>query len=131
MQFQIPSDTNLIGATVDRIVEGIRESCDVSGNCEDLAVALFEALANAMIHGNQQQADKPVHISWEYEPNKHIVIIIRDEGAGFDPDAVPDPTSPENLAADHGRGILMMKTFMDEVHFEKGGTEVHLLKRCV
>jgi len=130
LELHIPSDTGSIAPTVDQIVGRIRRKGCLRGRESDVEVALFEALANAVIHGNRQQAQKQVTICCRHEPNKYVSIVVRDEGTGFDPDGVPDPTAPENLTSEHGRGILLMKTFMDEVRFEKGGTEVHLLKKC-
>jgi anti-sigma regulatory factor (Ser/Thr protein kinase) len=57
--------------------------------------------------------------------------VIKDEGPGFDPARVADPTAGENIEAEHGRGILLMKTFMDEVRYENGGKEVHLRKKLL
>jgi serine/threonine-protein kinase RsbW len=108
----------------------IRRARCIPGKEQDVSGALMEALANAVIHGNRQRPEKMVHIRVRYEPHKCLSIAVRDEGAGFDPTAVPDPTCPDNLACDHGRGILMMRAFMDEVHFEKNGTECHLTKKC-
>jgi serine/threonine-protein kinase RsbW len=130
VQLEIPSDINSIAPAVDKIVAQIRASQCLAGREPDVEMALFEALANAVIHGNHEQKSKSVRISCRVEPSHRVSIIVRDQGSGFDPRAVPDPTSPENLGAEHGRGILMMKAFMDEVHFEKGGTEVHMVKNC-
>jgi serine/threonine-protein kinase RsbW len=127
---KIPSEVEQVAPTVDRIVAEIRDTMCIAGRESDFEIALMEAVANAVIHGNRQEPAKQVCIFWRHEPRKHVSIVVRDEGAGFDVSAVPDPTRPENLAAEHGRGILLMRTFMDEVHFEKGGTEVHLLKKC-
>ena len=129
MKLDMPSEIGSIAPTVDKIVAKIRGSLSLKGREQDVEVALFEALANAVIHGNREQAGKIVNISCLCEPEKCVSIVVRDQGTGFDPAAVPDPTSPESLGAEHGRGILMMKTFMDEVHFEKGGTEVHMIKK--
>ena len=132
IQLEIASEVKAIAPAVDRIVSRIRSGLWLPGKEQDVEVALFEALANAVIHGNREEPEKRVAISCRYEqkPTRRLSIVIRDQGTGFDPGAVPDPTSPENLASEHGRGILMMKTFMDEVRYEKGGTEVHLVKRC-
>jgi anti-sigma regulatory factor (Ser/Thr protein kinase) len=59
---------------------------------------------------------------------KGIFVVVKDQGQGFDPNTVPDPTAAENISADHGRGIWLMKTVMDEVSFECGGTEVRMRK---
>jgi serine/threonine-protein kinase RsbW len=129
-KFQIPSDTSLIGPTVDRIVATIRKARCLPGKEDDIAGALFEALGNAVLHGNHQQLSKLVRVVCRYEPSKCFSVIVKDEGSGFDPAAVPDPTRPENVDADHGRGIFLMRTYMDEVRYEAGGTEVHLVKYC-
>ena len=128
--FQIPSHTDFIAPAVDKIVRRIRKAQCVPGKESDIAMALFEALANAVIHGNHRDVTKPVQILCRYEPRQCVSIIVTDEGAGFDPGGVPDPTRSENIAADHGRGIFMMRAFMDDVWYEKGGREVHLLKKC-
>ena|SRR3984893_16284494 len=62
------------------------------------------------------------------ELGKGISLVVKDQGKGFDPNAVPDPTAAENISADHGRGIWLMKTVMDEVSFERRGTEVRMRK---
>jgi serine/threonine-protein kinase RsbW len=130
IRLEIPSEINSIAPAVDAIVARIRESRCLAGRETDVEVALFEALANAVIHGNHEEKSKSVCVSCRHENGERVSIVIRDQGAGFDPGAVPDPTRPENLDAEHGRGILMMKTFMDEVYFAKGGTEVHMVKNC-
>lgn len=132
LQIEIPSEIGSIAPAIDKIVSEIRSSSCLPGKEQDIELALFEALANAVIHGNHEQPAKRVNISCRYEHNVKdcIAIVVRDQGSGFDPSAVPDPTRPENLDAEHGRGILMMRTFMDEVRFEKGGTEVHMIKNC-
>jgi serine/threonine-protein kinase RsbW len=129
LQFSFPSDVNAISASVERTMEMIRASGCALASETDLEITLFEALANAVIHGNAQDASKQVHIVCECRPGKEILIIVRDEGCGFDLSRVPDPTAPENIEAEHGRGILLMRTFMDEVRYEAGGTELHLRKK--
>jgi len=132
LQIEIPSEIGSIAPAVDQIVSEIRNSSCLPGKEQDVELALFEALANAVIHGNHEQPAKRVNISCRYEHHVKdcIAIVVRDQGTGFDLSAVPDPTRPENLDSEHGRGILMMRTFMDEVRFEKGGTEVHMIKNC-
>jgi serine/threonine-protein kinase RsbW len=128
--FEIPSHIDFVAPAVDRVVRRLRKANCVPGQETSVAIALFEAIANAVKHGNKQQASKPVHIGCTFEPKSCVSIVVKDEGEGFDPKAVPDPTLPENLESEHGRGILLMKTVMDEVYYEKGGTEIHLVKRC-
>ncbi len=95
-----------------------------------ILMALREALANAIKHGNAQDLDKRVHL--EMDVTDHTLTIrIQDEGTGFDPEAVVDPLAPENRFKTSGRGIFYMKTFMDEVRFRQmdgGGMEIVLKK---
>jgi serine/threonine-protein kinase RsbW len=89
-----------------------------------------EALANAIKHGNRMDETKSVEISLSSLP-AGLEITIRDFGAGFDPDAIADPTKPENLLKESGRGILFMRAFMDEVGWRphpQGGTVLRILK---
>jgi serine/threonine-protein kinase RsbW len=72
---------------------------------------------------------KLVHVLCRCEPGQGISVVVKDQGQGFDPNAVPDPTAAEKIGADHGRGIWVMKSVMDEVFFERGGTEVRMRKR--
>jgi serine/threonine-protein kinase RsbW len=96
-----------------------------------ILMALREALANAIKHGNQQDTSKHVHLEMDIVADT-LAISIRDEGIGFDPEAVGDPLAPENRLKTSGRGIFYMKTFMDDVRFERlpgGGMEILLKKK--
>jgi serine/threonine-protein kinase RsbW len=95
----------------------------------DLAVR--EAVANAIKHGNEQNPDKKVLVDLGVE-GEDLVIRVQDEGAGFDPDHLPDPLDPGNILRSNGRGIFYMKSFMDEINYGSapgGGTLVTLRKR--
>jgi serine/threonine-protein kinase RsbW len=95
-----------------------------------ILMALREALANAIKHGNGQDLEKRVHLEMDVSDH-HLRIRIQDEGAGFDPERVVDPLAPENRLKTSGRGIFYMKTFMDEVRFRRadgGGMEIVLTK---
>lgn len=93
-------------------------------------MALREALANAIKHGNEQNLEKRVDLEMEVT-GETLRIRIRDEGEGFDPGNVEDPLAPENRLKTSGRGIFYMKTFMDRVRFRRmdgGGMEITLTK---
>ena len=95
-----------------------------------ILMALREALANAIKHGNNQDPAKRVHLEMEVKDHT-LRIQIRDEGTGFDPGKVVDPLAPENRFKTSGRGIFYMKKFMDEVRFSRtdgGGMEIVLTK---
>ena len=122
------SETVLISPFVDWLISLIAESRCVLGKEEFVELALREAVSNAVLHGNRMDVRKLVHVRCCCEATKGVFIVVRDQGSGFDPDKIPDPLAIENLEAEHGRGIHLMKLAMDEVSFERGGTEVHFRK---
>jgi serine/threonine-protein kinase RsbW len=96
-----------------------------------LDLAVREAVTNAVLHGNRQDEAVPVEVGVS-GAGAELVITVRDRGQGFDPAQVADPTSEENLLKANGRGILFMRTFMDDVRWERhpeGGTVVRLTKK--
>jgi len=102
------------------------------GFCENTAfaikLALEEAFTNAFRHGNK--CDPRKHIIVRYEVTaEHIEIEVEDEGDGFDPNQVPDPTQPEFIDRPHGRGIMLMRAYLDAVEYNASGNTVRLLKR--
>jgi serine/threonine-protein kinase RsbW len=108
--------------------------CENAGVDEDgshwIGMAVREAVANAIKHGNKLDVQKKVHASFELS-GLDLEITISDEGAGFDPAKVSDPLNPQNLMKTSGRGIFYMKTFMDEVHYSfrtGGGTSLVMTK---
>jgi serine/threonine-protein kinase RsbW len=125
----IPSEVTAISPLVDRLMRLIEGSHCITGKEHSVQLALREALNNAVVHGNRLDAHKLVHVRCRCKVGKGISLIVADQGQGFDPRTVPDSVSAENLLADHGRGIHLMKLAMDEVSFEQGGTEVHMCKR--
>jgi serine/threonine-protein kinase RsbW len=102
---------------------------NADGSEIDIEVAVREALANAVIHGNGEYPDKYVSILCRCYMDGEVVIAIRDQGAGFDSETVPDPTAAENRRLPRGRGIYLMKALMDEVCFEEGGSVVCMRKK--
>ncbi len=124
----MPSEIKAISPLVNRLMRMIEGSRCIAGDEPALELALWEALNNAVVHGNRMDAHKLVHIQCRCDSGKGISLVVKDQGQGFDPNAVPNPLSPENLGADHGRGIWLMRAAMDEVSFEHGGAEVHMRK---
>lgn len=92
-----------------------------------IKLALEEGLNNAIRHGNHFDPGKFVEIAYEVS-NEKTCITIKDEGQGFDPDVVPDPTANENIEKPGGRGIMLMRAYMDEVSYNDRGNEVHIVK---
>jgi serine/threonine-protein kinase RsbW len=97
-----------------------------------VGMALREALSNAIKHGNKLNPEKRVQVHMRLHPEGELQIAVEDEGEGFDPAGLGDPTSPDNLLRSNGRGIFYMRQFMDDVSFlagEQGGTRVELVKK--
>ena len=92
-----------------------------------IKLALEEALTNAVKHGNGCDPNKKVTVRYAVNGTK-AVIAIRDEGAGFNPDQLPDPTCPERLSVPCGRGVMLIRAYMDEVEYREGGTEIFFVK---
>ncbi len=96
-----------------------------------LDMAVREAVTNAVLHGNKQDATKPVEIAFT-DAGSELVVTVRDRGTGFDPENVADPTAEQNLLKASGRGILFMRSFMDTVEWSphpEGGTVVRMTKK--
>jgi len=94
-------------------------------------MAVREAITNAMVHGNHEDEAKTVEVTLSCL-GRELEIEIKDQGEGFDPASVPDPTDPANLLKTSGRGIFLMRTFMDEVQWlnrPEGGTTVRMVKK--
>lgn len=97
-----------------------------------VGMALREALANAIKHGNQLNPDRRVHLEIRVDPPRELVLVVEDEGNGFDPASLSDPTDANNLLRSSGRGVYYMRHFMDEVRFQssaEGGTRIELIKK--
>jgi serine/threonine-protein kinase RsbW len=94
-----------------------------------IMMAVREAVINAVLHGNEYDPARKIDVSIE-NTGKDLVFTIADEGHGFDPDKLPDPLAPENLLRGTGRGIFLIRSLMDEVHFRQlhPGTELTLIK---
>src|SRR5262249_5409536 len=151
--FLLDNDPSLIPPLIGHLQENLARMrlCDEIGRIR-VSVALQEALVNAIYHGNleissqlrekddkmyyalieQRRMQKPyalrrVHVIARESPAE-ACYVIRDEGPGFDPNALPDPTDPANLERVCGRGLLLIRTFMNEVRFNKAGNEITLIK---
>ena len=126
---ELPNDLRAIEHAVDYVMQ----RC---GSCRDyerklrlnLRVGLTEALSNAMLYGNEQDPDKRVRVEVTVGADA-ITARVTDEGPGFDPARIPDPTTPANVVKAGGRGLFLMRELMDEVHFNERGNSVTLVLR--
>jgi serine/threonine-protein kinase RsbW len=124
----LPSQIAIIAPFVNQMMHFIARFRNVDGSELNIEMALHEALINAIVHGNHQDPRKRVSVACRCTTDGEVSITVQDEGLGFDSDAVPDPTAPENRLLTHGRGIYLMKTLMDEVRFDPGCAVVHMRK---
>jgi CheY-like chemotaxis protein/anti-sigma regulatory factor (Ser/Thr protein kinase) len=153
-EFVLENDPSLIPALIGHVCENLRRlKCCPENERLRVTVALSEALLNAMYHGNLEvgselrekdekayrqlleerrrgkpHGDRRVHVLARESPTE-ACYVIRDEGAGFDPTSLPDPTDPANLEKVSGRGLLLIRTFMDEVRHNEKGNEIVMIKR--
>lgn len=126
---ELPSDVRSIEHAVDYVVQRCKR-------CEDYAhrlhlnfrVGLTEALSNAMLYGNGHDPAKNVRIEVTLVDGA-LRARVTDEGCGFDPNAIPDPTTPDNLLKDGGRGLFLMRKLLDEVSYNERGNSVTLVLR--
>lgn len=154
--FILENDSSLISAMIKYVRRFVRRTglCDETNSIRT-CVALEEALNNAMFHGNleidsaireidrtryrtmiderrrmEPYNSRRIHVDIRVTPNQGE-FVVRDEGRGFDPSRLPDPTDPLNIEKPSGRGLLLMRTFMDDVVFNARGNEVTLVKRRI
>lgn len=120
--------------SVDAAESMVLQAAESAGVDEDelhkIGMAVRESMVNAVIHGNRYNAHKKVHLKVSSNGEK-MTILIGDEGAGFDMTSLPDPLAPENLLRQSGRGLLLMRAFVDEFEVRRrdpNGTEVKLVK---
>ena len=125
----LPSQIALISPFVDELMRFIARYRNQEDSGLEIEMALREALANAIVHGNKEDPHKRVYVACHCTPEGEVSITVQDDGQGFDRNAVPDPTTTENLLVKHGRGIYLIKTSMDEVRFEQGGALVYMRKK--
>jgi len=126
----LPSDVDIISPFVEQLMRFISRFRVAGGNDIEIEVALREALVNAIVHGNEEDPNKLVYVKCRCTRDGEVSITVEDEGNGFEHEAVPDPTSPDNQLRTNGRGIHLIRTLMDEVDFEEGGSVLHMRKRA-
>ena len=124
------SSTREVGEAAEKFMKVAAEQGCGEEAITDIGIALREALANAITHGNDSDPKKRVQLLFYRDLEGGVLLAVQDEGKGFDPDAIPDPTGAERIHMPHGRGIFLMRELMDHVEHRKGGREVLLYKRC-
>ena len=125
----IPADLKEISPVTEGIMAIVKQMGGAAGREFEVETALREALANAIVHGAKKDPDKRVQFCVSCDESRGMLIVVRDPGAGFDPASIPTPVLGQELFSTHGRGIYLINQLVDEVRFEKGGTEIHMVIR--
>lgn len=126
---EIHSSRHDIDAVLRKLMKSIAEMPCADGHLREIELALAEALANAIIHGNRDDPKKYVHVWAGCVKGEQLILAVTDQGEGFDLKSVPDPTTAENIYSTHGRGIFLMNCLMDSAEHRLGGRQVVLRKR--
>ena len=127
LEIIIPSDTSEARRVQDVLEQGLQNVKAPDKDVFCIRFALEEALVNAIKHGNQMEITKKVIIKYTLDADV-FEIMISDEGPGFDPNDVPDPTDIENLERPCGRGLMLMRHYMTEVNYNSVGNSVRMKK---
>jgi serine/threonine-protein kinase RsbW len=126
-EFAFPGDVDSLAQSRRALMDFLAPHCSSEAEELDIFLALQEALANAVLHGCQNDASKTIHCRVEIDPSA-LLIIVRDPGPGFDPGMATESTEAGTNVSQHGRGICLMRSLMDEVSYRQGGTELQLRK---
>lgn len=129
MQQTLPCDVEAISPVVDHVMEIVVDMKCAAGKELEVETALREALANAIIHGCKNNPEMDVQVCVACDEARGMLIVVRHPGEGFDPASVPSPILGQNIYSAHGRGIFLINTLMDEVRYERGGTEIIMRKK--
>lgn len=127
----IPAEFGAVTEVVEKIMTAIGQLGCAEGQEFEIRLALSEALTNAVEHGCKQDPTKKVEVCVECDPERGMLVIVRDPGEGFDPSQLPSPVEGEQLYRSRGRGVYLINQIMDEVHYRKGGTEIVMIKKDV
>lgn len=119
-----PEVIHMVESAVDEIKNDLDFKDDVYGN---VMVAVTEAVNNSVVHGNKNDESKKVFIDFEMSGSYRLLVRVRDEGPGFDPSKLSDPTAPENLENIGGRGVFLMEHLSDSMSFSDDGTQVEMI----
>jgi serine/threonine-protein kinase RsbW len=127
-EVMLSADVNTISPVAAWVMRLVGEMEYAAGKEFEIEMALREALANAVLHGCKADPRKKIECTVTCDEDHGVVIVVRDPGEGFDAAKLPCPTDEQNVFSDHGRGIYLINTLMDEVRYERNGAEIHMRK---
>lgn len=122
----IPSRIREIGQVVEAFKAYFNQKSYQGIKYRRLLDAIYEALSNAIIHGNKKDETKKISITWVDRSDK-FQVKVTDEGEGFDTHSIPDPCLPHNITKSHGRGLYIIKNSVDELNFDEDGNEITMV----
>lgn len=129
LKLEVPGQVEAITPAVDEVLGVIDRMGCAAGKEFEVETSVREALANAIRHGCERDAEKKVQVCVACDDTRGMLIVVRDPGPGFDVESIPSPVAGENLFSQGGRGIFLINELMDDVSYEKGGTEIRMHKR--
>jgi serine/threonine-protein kinase RsbW len=129
MEVTLPGEPTAISPVVEQVLGLARQMKCAQGQEFAIETALREALANAIRYGCRHDPSRHIQCAVACDASRGMLIVVRDPGPGFDPATVANPLVGENLFSHHGRGIYLINQLMDEVRFERGGTQIRMVKR--
>jgi serine/threonine-protein kinase RsbW len=124
----IPAHPEAVAAVTDAIAETLAGLEVPEQKRLEISLAVQEALVNAVVHGCRSDPSKSVTCKLQCDGDGRIIVAVSDPGPGFSPESISDPKRGENLHAEHGRGVYLIRQLMDEVEFERGGSEIRMWK---
>ena len=130
LKLTIPANVKEIAPVLEKVMWVLGEIKCAEGKEFEIELSLQEALANAIVHGCKEDPRKEVEFVVACDENKVMLIVVRDPGEGFDPTKIPSPLVGQCLYSEHGRGVFLINQLMEDVRFERGGTEIHMRTRA-
>jgi len=128
LHLTVPADSEAVASATDTIAHTLTQLDVPEQKRFEIVLAVQEALANAVVHGCGNDPSKSVSCRLECDDKGRTIITVTDPGSGFSPESIAAPTQDENLHADHGRGVYLIRQLMDDVRFERSGSQIRMWK---
>ena len=128
LDMTFPADVNRLSGVVDGFMAIVKTMQCACGHEHDVELAMREALANAIVHGAGNDPERNIECCVACDDVHGMLVVVRDPGEGFDPQALPSPLIGENVFSEHGRGVYLINQLMDQVEYKRGGTEIRMRK---